>query len=305
MTASHQQSVGTTPVSAIPIIHPIALFATLVLIPIHFELVLCAELEKTVTQIFEEQGKAVVVVTNLGFGDSPQATGSGFVVQPNGVVVTNYHVIENAQAVMVKLPDEREFRAQGVIGSDPELDVAVLKLNAHDLPIMPLGNSDHVKVGQRIITIGNPLGMFEFTVSDGIISAIRLDDDPESKIKKLIQITAPVSHGNSGGPLLDLNGRVVGITFAISEEGQNLNFAIPINYAKSLIKDGPVVAFNEVTKAPLLQGFSDCPVIGNVKSSIYHVPGGHYYAQMRFSTSAVCFKNEADAMHHGYRRSMR
>lgn len=261
--------------------------------------------EKSIAQVVEEQGKAVLVISSLGFGDSPQAVGSGFVVRSDGVVLTNYHVIEHAQAVTVKLPDGREFRAQGVLGSDPELDVAVLKIEATALPTIPLGDSDRVKVGQRIITIGNPLGVLENTVSDGIISAIRLDDNPDAKLKKLLQITAPLSQGNSGGPLLNLSGQVIGITFAIIELGQNLNFAIPINAAKPFIKDGPVLAFGEVKPGALLPGFSDCPVIGNMKTGVYHVPGGQYYAQMQFSESAMCFKSEDDASKQGYRRSMR
>ena len=261
--------------------------------------------EKSISQVVEEQGKAVLVVSNLGLGDSPQAVGSGFVVRPDGLVLTNYHVIENAQAVTVKLPDGREFRAQGVLGSDAELDVAVLKIEANGLPTIPLGDSDQVKVGQRVVTIGNPLGVLEYTVSDGIISAIRLNDDPSAKLKKYLQITAPVSQGSSGGPLLNLRGQVIGITFAIIELGQNLNFAIPINAAKPFIKDGPVLAFNEVKPGAFLPGFSDCPVIGNMKSGVYHVPGGQYYAQMQFSESAICFKSEDDASKQGYRRSMR
>jgi len=261
--------------------------------------------EKSITQIVEEQGKAVVVITNLGFGDTPQGIGSGFVIQANGVVMTNYHVIENAQAVTVKLPDGREFRAEGLLGHDPEVDIAVLKIEATNLPTIPLGDSDMVKTGQHVITIGTPLGLLENTVSDGIISAIRLDDDPAAKIKKLIQITAPVSQGNSGGPLLNMSGQAIGITYAVIEQGQNLNFAVPINAAKPFIKDGSVVAFSEATKGTLLPGFGDCPVIGNSKSGVYHVPGGQYYEQMRFSMSAVCFKSEADATKQGYRRSMR
>jgi len=162
-----------------------------------------------------------------------------------------------------------------------------------------------VKVGQRILTFWNPLGVFEYTVSDGIISAIRLDDDLKAKMKKLLQITALVSQGNSGGPLLDMSGLVIGITFAVIEIGQNLNFAIPINVAKPFIKDGPVLAFSEVKPGAILPGVSDCPVIGNMKSGIYHVPGGLYYTQLQFNLNAVCFKSEEDAIKRGFRRSMR
>ena len=261
--------------------------------------------EKSISQVVEEQGKAVLVVSILGLGDSQQVAGSGFVVRTDGVVLTNYHVIEGAQAVTVKLPDGREFRAQGLLGSDPELDVAVLKIEANGLPTIPLGDSDQVKVGQRVITIGNPLGVLEYTVSDGIISAIRLDDDPAAKLKKYLQITAPVSQGNSGGPLLNLSGQVIGIVFANIEQGQNLNFAIPINAVKPFIKDGPLLAFTGVTTSSLFPGLSDCPVIGNQKSGIYHVPGGQYYEQMRFNMSVACFKSEDAATKQGYRRSMR
>lgn len=283
----------------------VVLLSILCLAPIIPTPVLGADQERSITQIVAEQGKAVVVITNLGFGDSQQGVGSGFVVRQDGVVLTNYHVIENAQAVKVKLPDGREFRAQGLLGNDPELDVAVLKIEATGLPTLALGDSEQVKVGQRILTFWNPLGVFEYTVSDGIISAIRLDDDLKAKMKKLLQITALVSQGNSGGPLLDMSGLVIGITFAAIEIGQNLNFAIPINVAKPFIKDGPVLAFSEVKPGAILPGVSDCPVIGNMKSGIYHVPGGQYYTQLQFNLNAVCFKSEEDAIKRGFRRSMR
>ena len=307
MTATHKETMSSLDRvrSYHSVLLLIFLFSTMSFVSMFPAPVFGADRDKSITQVVEEQGKAVLVITNLGFGDAPQAVGSGFLIQPNGVVVTNYHVIENAQAVTVKLPDGREFRAQGVLGSDAELDVAVLKLEAKGLPTIPLGDSDHVKVGQRVIAIGNPLGVLENTVSDGIISAIRLDDDPKAKSKKLLQITAPLSQGNSGGPLLDLSGHAIGIAFAIIEQGQNLNFAIPINSVKPFIKEGPVLAFNKVTKGPILPGVGECPVIGNMKSSIYHLPGGQYYDQMQFSESAVCFKSEGDAIKNGYRRSMR
>ncbi len=145
----------------------------------------------------------MLAISNLGLGDSQQAAGSGFVVRADGVILTNYPVIENAHAVTVKLPDRREFCAQGLLGNDSELDIAVLKVDATGLPTIPLGDSDQVKAGQRVIATGNPLGLLEHTVSDGIISALRLDDDPAAKLKKALQITAPVSHGSSGGPLLN------------------------------------------------------------------------------------------------------
>lgn len=256
-----------------------------------------ATAEKTVTQIFEEQGKAVIHVSNLGPLKLPQGLGSGFLVRPNGVFVTNFHVVERASSVQIKLPDGREFDVTGIVAKNPHLDLAILKVEAQELPVVTLGDSDAVKVGERVIAIGSPMGL-ENTVSDGLVSAIREDEPGE----KLFQITSPVSPGSSGGPLFNTKGEVIGITFLQFPEGQSLNFAIPINYAKPLIRDGPIQAFEPDALMPKLE---NCPVIGNRRSGVYHLPGGQFYEQMKLSPDGVCFKSEEEALLFGFRRSQR
>jgi len=255
--------------------------------------------EMTVAEIVEEQAKGVLLIFNVGPLNLPQPRGSGFVVKSNGVLVTNHHVFEGARALKVHLPDGQELDVVGSIALEPELDLAVLKIDAAQLATVTLGDSDSVKVGERVIAMGSPLGL-ENTVSDGLLSAIRKDDEnvTGSKLKKLFQISAPISPGSSGGPLFNMRGEVVGITVAGMPEGQNLNFAIPINYAKGLIRDGPIQPLGSVTgsKSPF-----GCPVVGNQRSRIH----GQFYGQMQFSPDGVCFQSEEEAQRKGYRRSLR
>jgi serine protease Do len=157
--------------------------------------------------------------------------GSGFIVSPDGYVLTNAHVIDGASVVTVKLTDKREFRAK-VIGSDKQSDVAVLKIDAKDLPTVKIGNPDQSKVGQWVVAIGSPYG-FDNTVTSGIISA-KARSLPDETYIPFIQTDVPVNPGNSGGPLFNLNGEVIGINSMIySQTGgfQGLSFAIPINAA--------------------------------------------------------------------------
>ena len=187
------------------------------------------------------------------FGDDQgglfrRGEGSGFVWDQQGRVVTNFHVIANADRVMVILSDGTEVEAE-ILGSDPDSDLAVLQVEVPDggLPAVNLGDSDALKVGQLVTAIGNPFGQ-EFTITSGIVSAlgrtIRSGNSPFS-IPKVIQTDAAINPGNSGGPLLDREGRVIGInTQIITQSGANsgIGFAIPINTAKqvvpSLISEG-------------------------------------------------------------------
>ena len=252
---------------------------------------------KTPEDIFDQRSPGVLLVQGIGPFGLPQSSGTGFIISSDGLFVTNFHVIEHAQEVTVKLKDGREFKVSGSVELNRDLDLAVLKLDATNLVTVPLGDSDTMRVGQPVLAIGNPMGL-EQTISDGLISAIRGD----TSVEKMFQITAPISPGSSGGPLFNLNGEVIGITFAQLTEGQNLNFAIPINTAKPFIKDGPIQAFSSQPLVPTVQ---TCPVVGNQKSAIYHVPGGQYYAGMIFSPDAVCFKSEEEAQKSGFRQSLR
>jgi serine protease Do len=172
--------------------------------------------------------------------------GTGFVADKNGVILTNNHVVEGADAVQVKLSDEREFQGK-VVGTDPPTDIAVVRIDAKDLRPLPLGDSDLMEVGDWVVAIGNPFGL-SHTVSAGIISAkgrtqrdVPLDP---AGYYDFIQTDASINPGNSGGPLLNLKGQVVGMNSAIRGDAQGIGFAIPINMMKQLLpmllRDGHV-----------------------------------------------------------------
>ena len=188
--------------------------------------------------------------------------GSGFIVSPDGVILTNAHVVQDASEVTVKLADRREFRAK-VLGSDPRTDVAVLKIDAKGLPTVPLGNARSLQTGEWVLAIGSPFGL-ESTVTAGVVSATGRSLGNDSQVQ-FIQTDVAVNPGNSGGPLLNTRGEVVGINSQIySQTGgyQGLSFAIPIDVA-ARIKD-QIVATGKVQHAKLgvsiqdvNQGFAD------------------------------------------------
>jgi serine protease Do len=172
-----------------------------------------------------------------------QGSGSGFVVSADGYILTNNHVVEGAEQVTVRLLDRREFKAK-VIGSDPNTDVAVVKIDAKGLPPMALGNSDDARVGEWVLAIGNPLGEgLTFTVTSGIVSAkgralAGLPGRGQGSIQDFIQTDAAINPGNSGGPLVSVRGEVIGINSAIASETgfySGYGFAIPINLARTVM----------------------------------------------------------------------
>ena len=173
------------------------------------------------------------------FGERPQrpvqARGSGFIVNPDGYIVTNNHVVDGATGVRVKLSDGRELDAK-VTGHDPKTDVALLKVEATGLPVIPLGDSEALRVGEPVMAIGNPFGL-EQTVTTGIVSGTGRVIG-EGPYDDFIQTDASINPGNSGGPLIDARGRAVGINTAIlSQSGGSIGigFAIPVNLAKPVV----------------------------------------------------------------------
>jgi serine protease Do len=176
------------------------------------------------------------------FGPMPRrraperSLGSGFIFDPAGYILTNNHVVEGADEIKVKLTSGEELIAE-LVGRDPKTDLAVVKIDAKkDLPTLPFGNSESVKVGEWVMAIGNPFGL-DFSVTAGIVSA-KGRFIGQGNYDDFLQTDAPINPGNSGGPLLDLNGRVIGINTSIfSRSGGNIGigFAIPINLAKDLI----------------------------------------------------------------------
>ena len=162
--------------------------------------------------------------------------GTGFIISSDGKIVTNYHVIDKATSGTVTLSNNTTYDIDYVLGySKPtnfgDKDLAVIKINATNLPVCTLGDSDRVQVGDKVVTIGNPLGI-QNVVSEGIVSKVWTNN--ESLPAGLIQITAPISPGNSGGPLFNMSGEVIGVNTFYSTEGQNLNFALPINWLKQI-----------------------------------------------------------------------
>ena len=175
-----------------------------------------------------------------------QGLGSGFIVSEDGYILTINHVVAKADKIDVTLPDKREFKGK-VIGTDPQTDVAVIKIEGEDLPTVSLGDSDPIEVGDWAVAIGNPYGL-SYTVTAGIISAKGRANVGIVPYEDFIQTDAAINPGNSGGPLVNIEGEVVGINTAIfSRSGgyQGIGFAIPINMAKnimdSLITEGKVV----------------------------------------------------------------
>src|ERR671924_1254038 len=192
-----------------------------------------------------------------------QGSGSGFIVSPDGYILTNNHVVAGADKVTVKLYDKREFTAK-VIGTDPNTDVAVIRIDARGLPAVQFGNSDSTRVGEWALAIGNPLGeAFAFTVTAGIVSAKGrlLSGLQQSRyaIQDFIQTDAAINPGNSGGPLVNLRGQVIGINSAIASETgfyAGYGFAIPINLARTVMTQ--LIATGRVERA--VMGVSIRPI---------------------------------------------
>ncbi len=181
-----------------------------------------------------------------------KSMGSGFLVSSDGLILTNGHVVENATKIIVNLPDDRQFEGH-LVGSDTALDLALLKIDGHDLPSVIMGDSDSLIIGEWAIAIGNPYGYVlkdsRPSVTVGVISAIGRDFDPrQGRIyRNMIQTDAAINQGNSGGPLVNSAGEVIGInTFIFTESGGSLGvgFAIPINTAKRMAEE--IAQYGEV-----------------------------------------------------------
>lgn len=192
----------------------------------------------TVPELVKAMAPAVVFIGKADAQGNVTSIGSGFVTDPSGVIVTNFHVIKGAAGLLVKMKDGEIYDRVDVLDYDQRRDIAVIKVRAFKpLPTVALADGE-VEAGEEAVAIGNPQGL-EHTVSTGVISAFR-----QAEGYRLMQISVPISPGSSGGPLFSMNGRVIGITSAgvVGEGAQNLNFAVPIAYVKPLLaaKSAPI-----------------------------------------------------------------
>ncbi len=183
---------------------------------------------------------STVYQRNFFFVEQGKALGSGFIITPEGEIVTNHHVISGSSDVEVTLPDQSTYKAK-ILVKDPQDDLALIKIEPRKkLPFLPLGDSDHVQVGQKVLAIGQPFGL-KGTLTVGVISSLGVDIRGESNeaMEGLIQTDAAINSGNSGGPLLDSQGSVIGINTAIYGQNGNIGigFAMPINRAKLMLAD--------------------------------------------------------------------
>ena len=206
-------------------------------------------LEDQIVHVYEAAGPGVVNITTRSyaydffFQPIPQeGTGSGFVYDLQGHIVTNYHVVEGAEELIVTLPDKKNLEAR-VVGADPSDDLAVIRVDAspEELHPLELGTSSSLRVGQFVVAIGNPFGL-ERTLTVGVISALgRVIQSPDERfIGEIIQTDAAINPGNSGGPLLDLGGRVIGVNTAItspSRASAGIGFAVPVDTVRRVVPE--------------------------------------------------------------------
>lgn len=196
---------------------------------------------RAVIGVVEKVGPAVVSIRVRKRGSprrpGAEGAGSGVIITPDGYVLTNSHVVEGASELDVGLTDGSAYPAQ-LAGADPATDLAIVRVGSSGLPAAELGNSDSLRVGQLVIAIGNPLG-FQSTVSTGVISALGrvLRGQSGRLIENIIQTDVALNPGNSGGPLVDCRGRVIGINTAIIAMAQGISFAIPVNTARWVVSE--------------------------------------------------------------------
>jgi S1-C subfamily serine protease len=195
-------------------------------------------------EIYAASGPSVVLITNYDSHGHKRAMGSGFLVSSGGDVVTNYHVIRGAYRAEAGFESGIDLQVTGVIGYNREHDVAVIQLNGSPgVSPLPLSSTASVKTGEKLVAIGSPLGL-QNSLSEGIVSAMR---------GEVLQMTTPISPGSSGGPVLNEFGQVVGIADAYMPSGENLNFAVPVDWAKPYIGKSPSQTLQEVAQENTIQ----------------------------------------------------
>ncbi|HUM17145.1 MAG TPA: trypsin-like peptidase domain-containing protein [Candidatus Nitrosotalea sp.] len=258
------------------------------------------ECSQSIADLYESKSPAVVLITALTINPYRmedrvrQTTGSGFIIDAQGLVMTNSHVVFGAQAVSVTLDDGTTLPAK-LLGADPIFDLAILQIPEPEhgqLPVLVFGDSDAVRPGEGVVAIGNPMGLDQ-TITSGIVSAINrvLPERPALLARPMIQTDAPINPGNSGGPILNRCGDVIGIATEILDNAQNIGFAIPSNLARSAVSslvekgrlirpwfgvDGSLIdaRLREIFALPLTEGLLVEAVEPNSPASIAGILGG-------------------------------
>ena len=185
-------------------------------------------------QITKKISPAVVLIK--GTANSGEVVGTGFIISSDGKIATNLHVVESLKNGGVQLASGEKFDSFSVLAFDARKDIAIIKIPGFDLPTVALGNSNNVQVGEPVLAVGSPLGL-QGTITTGVVSSMR--DDPTGGGFKVLQTDASVNPGNSGGPLVNRQAEVIGIVTFKIRGGENLNFAIPINYLRGLADSSP------------------------------------------------------------------
>ncbi|MDP2789949.1 MAG: trypsin-like peptidase domain-containing protein [bacterium] len=256
---------------------------------------------KDLSKIYNQSG-AGLSPFDLFFGNGQQPSegtkelggGSGFILSADGYIMTNKHVVDDAQADYTVLTNDAKSYSAKVIATDPVNDLAVLKIDAKDLPAIEFGNSEDLQIGQTVIAIGNALGEYRNTVTKGVVSGLARritagDGQSSETLENAIQTDAAINPGNSGGPLLNLAGQVIGVNVAVSQQGQLIGFAIPANQAntvfESVKKTGRIVRpYLGVRYIPITKALKDQNKLsvdygvliqrGTTKDELAIIPGG-------------------------------
>ena len=251
----------------------------------------------TAADLYKQASPSVVLIEIYDSKGEISAKGSGFLVSAEGAILTNYHVIAHTKRATVRLANEDAYDTVEVLEIDKRKDIALIKIKGFGLPYLKLGRSQNVEVGETVYSLSNPLGVFQNTLSEGIVSGIRPGDG-----YKYFQISAPISHGSSGGPIFNSKGEVIGIAVATIEEGQNLNFAVPIDYARGMVLEmgspKPLAAIYEPApekppeSANAVGGPPATPVASKVAISEEMKKSSYWYVESKLNAWT---KKEADA----------
>lgn len=206
--------------------------------------------------------RAMPAIVSVRAGDS---LGTGFVVRADGWVATNFHVVRGATEISVVFSDHKEFPVVEIMNANRLHDLVILRIDAKGLPTLPVGNSDTVRPGDSVLAIGHPLGL-EDTVSNGLISAVRHVHDGLD----VLQVSAPIAPGSSGGPLFNDRGEVIGVATAFMKSGQNLNFGLPSKYVTELIDNPHPISMSLFSAA--MSALQSQAASEQVKRSVPHHP---------------------------------